>query len=53
MTVGGYVRSTDRGVLAGYKASDVTNDELCLIRDIEFSSSSESSTESTADDGTE
>lgn len=34
-TVGGYVRSTDSGILGSYKASEVTNDELCLIRGIE------------------
>ncbi|MGN1116253.1 MAG: hypothetical protein ACI4TH_06780, partial [Candidatus Ornithomonoglobus sp.] len=33
-TVGGYVRSTDRGVLSGYKASQLTNDELCLLQGI-------------------
>lgn len=54
MTLGGYVRSTDSGVLAGYKASDVTNDELCLIRGIEFSSSSDgSSSENSADSTSE
>lgn len=53
MTLGGYVRSTDSGVLASYKATDVTNDELCLIRGISFSSGSASageSSDSAADD---
>lgn len=36
MTVGGYVRTTDPGILAGYKASDVSNDELCIIRGIDM-----------------
>lgn len=34
MTLGGYVRSTDPGVLGSLKASEATNDELCLIRGI-------------------
>ena len=34
MTTGGYVRTTDMDILGEYKASDVTNDELCLIRGI-------------------
>lgn len=33
-TLGGYVRSTDPGVLGSLKASEATNDELCLIRGI-------------------
>lgn len=37
MTVGGYVRSTDSGVLSGLKATEATNDELCLIRGIDQS----------------
>lgn len=35
MTLGGYVRSTDPGVLGSLKASEATNDELCLIRGID------------------
>lgn len=34
MTVGGYVRSATPENLAAYKGSEVTNDELCLIRGI-------------------
>lgn len=34
-TLGGYVRSTDQGVLGSLKASEATNDELCLIRGID------------------
>lgn len=34
MTVGGYVRSGNTANLDGYSASEVTNDELCLIRGI-------------------
>ncbi len=34
MTTGGYVRTTNPNKLAGYKASEVTNDELCIIRGI-------------------
>ena len=37
MTVGGYVRSTDSGVLSSLKATEATNDELCLIRGIDQS----------------
>jgi LCP family protein required for cell wall assembly len=37
MTVGGYVRSTDKGVLSTIKATEATNDELCLIRGIDQS----------------
>lgn len=33
-TTGGYVRSTDRGILSNYKVSQLTNDELCLIQGI-------------------
>lgn len=40
-TLGGYVRSTDPDILAQYKASDVTNDELCLIRGIDQSDDTE------------
>lgn len=50
MTLGGYVRSTDSGVLASYKASDVTNDELCLIRGISFKTDTKSESESTTND---
>lgn len=46
MTLGGYVRSTDSDILASYRASEVTNDELCLIRGIDQSIDSED-TEST------
>lgn len=35
MTLGGYVRSTDSGVLGSLKGSEATNDELCLIRGID------------------
>ena len=41
MTLGGYVRSTDSGVLGSLRASEVTNDELCLIRGIEQSEDSD------------
>lgn len=43
MTLGGYVRSTDPDILASYRASEVTNDELCLIRGIDQSADSEGS----------
>ncbi len=34
MTTGGYVRSANQSTLSGYKAAEVTNDELCIIRGI-------------------
>lgn len=34
LTIGGYVRSTNSYILSTYKASEATNDELCLIRNI-------------------
>ncbi len=34
MTTGGYVRSANPANLSGYKATEVTNDELCIIRGI-------------------
>lgn len=33
-TTGGYVRTQNVGVLDGYKSSDLTNDELCLIKGV-------------------
>lgn len=33
-TTGGYVRTKNIGVLESYKGSDLTNDELCLIKGI-------------------
>lgn len=36
------MRSTDPDTLAQYKASEVTNDELCLIRGIDQSDDTES-----------
>lgn len=33
-TTGGYVRSTDKGVLAGIKAHNLTNDELCILKGV-------------------
>ena len=47
MTLGGYVRSTDPGILASYKASEVTNDELCLIRGIDQSDDTETTEDPT------
>lgn len=34
MTVGGYVRTSDIGALSNYKESQLTNDEICLLRGI-------------------
>lgn len=34
-TIGGYVRTTDSFTLSTYKATEATNDELCIIRGIE------------------
>lgn len=41
-TFGGYVRTTDKGVLSSYKGSDLTNDELCIVNGVKQSSSAES-----------
>lgn len=49
-TLGGYVRSTDSGVLAGFRASEVTNDELCLIRGITQTAESEDTAETVVED---
>lgn len=34
MTLGGYVRTTDKDALAAYSGSEITNDELCLLNGI-------------------
>lgn len=50
-TIGGYVRTTDPSTLSTYKATDVTNDELCLIRGIvQTVDSDDIATDSTTED---